>query len=123
MNKGLGHELDDFPEFMRNPQNAIDPAMQSEGVDGYVFDGADGSQMAFWTTYKYGKSQHTHTFDEYLVIIQGQCAIIVEGERTILKPGEECYIPAHIPHSTEFEAGARSIHAFGGQRAKRRVDK
>lgn len=36
-----------FPEFMRNPANVIDTGTQSPGVVGYVFDGVDGSQMAF----------------------------------------------------------------------------
>jgi quercetin dioxygenase-like cupin family protein len=111
----------EFPEFMRNPQNAIDPAMQSEGVEGYVYDGAGGSQMAFWTTSKSGKSsEHVHDFDEYLVIIQGECTLIIDEERITLRPGEEYHIRAGLPHATEFAAGTRSIHAFGGQRAKRK---
>lgn len=110
----------EFPEFMRNPRNAIDPAMQSDGVEGFVFDGADGSQMALWTTTKSGKStEHTHPFDEYLVVLQGQCTLIINGERIVLNPGDEYHIPPAIPHSTEFEAGTRSIHAFGGPRASR----
>jgi quercetin dioxygenase-like cupin family protein len=112
--------MKEFPEFMRNPANAIDPGMQSEGVQGYVFDGADGSQMAFWTTSFSGKStQHIHPYDEYLVVVQGQCTVIIDGESNILDSGDELHIPAGIPHSTRFQAGTRTIHAFGGQRARR----
>lgn len=114
--------LKQFPRFMRNPRNAIDPAMQSDGVEGYVFDGADGSQMAFWTTSVSGKSaEHTHPYDEYLVILQGRCTVIIDGEKTTLNPGDEYHIPADVPHSTTFESDTRSIHAFGGQRAKRKT--
>ena len=42
--------MNDFPEFMRNPLNAIDPKSQTPGNVGYVYDGIDGSQMAFWTS-------------------------------------------------------------------------
>ena len=42
--------MNDFPEFMRNSLNAIDPKSQSPGNVGYVYDGIDGSQMAFWTS-------------------------------------------------------------------------
>lgn len=42
--------MNDFPEFMRNPINAIDPKSQSPGNVGYVYDGIDGSQMAIWTS-------------------------------------------------------------------------
>ena len=47
--------MKDFPDFMKNPKNAIDSKSQSAGVKGYVFDGADGSQMTFWTCEKSGK--------------------------------------------------------------------
>ena len=41
--------MDDFPGFMKNPANRIATGQQATpGVDGYVFDGVDGSQMAFW---------------------------------------------------------------------------
>jgi hypothetical protein len=42
--------MDHFPEFMKNPANRIATSDQATpGVEGYVFDGVDGSQMAFWT--------------------------------------------------------------------------
>jgi len=42
------------------------------GVDGYVFDGADGSQMAFWTCRKTTESTaRVHDYDEYMMVVQG----------------------------------------------------
>ena len=42
--------MNEFPEFMKNPANRIARSNQATpGVEGYVFDGADESQMAFWT--------------------------------------------------------------------------
>jgi len=42
--------MDEFPEFMKHPTNRIEKSNQATpGVEGYVFEGADGSQMAFWT--------------------------------------------------------------------------
>lgn len=53
--------MDDFPEFMRNPRNAIDPKSQSPGNVGYVYDGIDGSQMAIWTSMEDVTSkEHVH---------------------------------------------------------------
>ncbi|MBN2378978.1 cupin domain-containing protein [candidate division WOR-3 bacterium] len=112
--------MKEFPEFMRNPKNAIDPQFQSEGVEGYVYDGVDGSQMAFWTTSKSGSSsEHTHEFDEYFVILEGECILFIDEERIVLRRGDEYHIRKGVPHSTEFVRGTRSIHAFGGKRAKR----
>jgi len=35
---------------MKNPLNKIDPGSQfTRGIEGYVFDGADGSRWLMWT--------------------------------------------------------------------------
>ena len=71
--------MNDFPEFMKNPVNkVVSNAQYTKGIEGYVFDGVDGSQMAFWTNAEGGKSTvHTHTYDEYVVVVQGQYTVIV----------------------------------------------
>jgi hypothetical protein len=47
----------DFPDFMKHPANRSAAADQSQGVEGYVFDGADGSQLVFWRCSINGDSQ------------------------------------------------------------------
>lgn len=37
--------MDDFPEFMGNPLNAIDPKSQTPGNVGYVYDGIGGRKI------------------------------------------------------------------------------
>jgi len=42
--------MKDFPKFMKNEKNHISSNQQNtEDIDGYYFEGEDGSQMAFWT--------------------------------------------------------------------------
>lgn len=90
------------------------------GVEGYVFDGADGSQLAFWTCRETAESAaHTHDFDEYMIVVQGCYTLVINGERIQVKAGEEYVIPKGVPHSGEALAGTRTIHAFGGHRADR----
>jgi hypothetical protein len=57
--------MDDFPEFMKRPANRIATSSQATpGVEGYVFDGVDGSQVAFWTCRETALSTpHVHDFD------------------------------------------------------------
>jgi quercetin dioxygenase-like cupin family protein len=112
--------MQDFPAFMKHPKNRIAADDQSRGADGYVFDGADGSQLAFWTCTTSGRSDpHTHDYDEYLVVLQGSFTLIIDGRETVLRPGDEQLIPRGVAHAGRFEAGTRTIHAFGGQRARR----
>lgn len=113
--------MDNFPEFMKNPANRIATGNQSTpGVEGYVFDGADGSQMAFWTCRETASSTaHAHDFDEYFTVVQGCYTLIIDGKRIPVKAGEEYFIPPGVLHGGEVVAGTRTIHAFGGRRADR----
>jgi quercetin dioxygenase-like cupin family protein len=112
--------MGEFPDFMRNKRNAIDQKFQSRGIEGYVYDGADGSQMAHWTCRTNGTSkEHKHEYDEYCVVVQGRYTMIIGGRRIVLEAGKEFFIPHGVPHSGEFIANTRTIHAFGGRRAER----
>ena len=113
--------MDRFPEFMKNPLNRIAQSSQAtRDVEGYVFDGVDQSQMAFWTcTQTATSTEHVHEFDEYMLVVQGCYTLLIDGERIRIKAGEEYVIPRGVAHSGEVVAGTRTIHAFGGHRADR----
>ena len=113
--------MNDFPEFMRAAANRIAVASRATpGVEGYVFDGADGSQMAFWTCRETAASAaHVHEYDEYMVVVQGCYTLLIDEKRIPIRAGEEYFIPRGVVHSGEALAGTRTIHAFGGRRANR----
>ena len=113
--------MNSFPEFMKRPANKIATSSQATpGVEGYVFDGADGSQMAFWTCASTATSAaHTHDYDEYMIVVEGCYTLIINEERLPVRAGEEYLIPRGVLHSGEVVAGTRTIHAFGGHRAER----
>ena len=113
--------MDAFPEFMKNPSNRIAQSNQTTlGVEGYVFDGADQSQMAFWTcTQTATSAEHVHEFDEYMLVVQGCYTLLIAGKHIPIKAGEEYLIPRGVRHGGEVLAGTRTIHVFGGHRADR----
>ena len=113
--------MNDFPEFMKNPANQIATRDHATpGVDGYVFDGVDGSQIAFWTCSQTASSAaHSHEFDEYMLVVQGCYTLIIDGERVSISAGMEYVIPGGTLHAGEVQAGTRTIHAFGGHRVDR----
>jgi len=110
-----------FPEFMKNPANRIPASSQATpGVEGFIFDGIDGSQMAFWTCGQDAQSrEHAHDYDEYMVVVEGCYTVIVDGRRIPLTAGKEYVFPRGVVHGGEVIAGTRTIHAFGGHRADR----
>jgi mannose-6-phosphate isomerase-like protein (cupin superfamily) len=113
--------VEHFPEFMRSAANRIATSSQSTpGVEGYVYGGVGGSQMAFWTCHETANSaSHAHDYDEYMVVVQGRYTLIFGDIRVPPKAGEEYFIPRAVWHGGEVVAGTRTIHAFGGRRAQR----
>ncbi len=110
--------MKDFPAFMKRERNRVDVAHQStKDVEGYFYEGADGSQMAFWSCYADRISaKHAHDFDEYMVVVDGQYTLVTDETETVLRCGDEVMIPQGTVHWGWCTAGTRSIHAFGGPR-------
>lgn len=110
--------MEDFPEFMKNHKNHISSKEQNtQDIDGYFYNGRDGSQMAFWT-YNSDRisKKHTHEFEEYMVCVCGQYTVIMNNKEFVLNPGDEILIPSGTEQWGKCIAGTRTIHAFGGQR-------
>ena len=77
-------------------------------MEGQVFDGADGSQLAFWTCEKSGKSEeHVHEYDEYMIVVSGQYNLIFNDQKVEIKADEEYYIPKEIRHAGENIKGTK----------------
>lgn len=111
----------DFPDFVRNPANRIAPSSQfTDDIEGYVFDGADQSQVALWRSNSTRTSrEHAHEFDEYMFVLEGACTAVVDGERIELVAGQELHIRAGARQTITVSAGTRTLHVFGGKRVRR----
>ncbi|MBN1441027.1 MAG: cupin domain-containing protein [Anaerolineales bacterium] len=113
--------MNGFPEFMRNPKNAVHiDSHYVAGLEGFVYDGADGGQVLLWSGREAGiAEEHSHPYDEYIVTVQGEYTLHMDGKKIALKPGQECLVPKGVRHCGERAANTRTIHAFGGRRAVR----
>jgi len=110
--------MKDSSDFMKQRQNHIRSTEQNtEDINGYYYNGLDGSQMAFWTyNADRASKKHTHDFDEYMVCVCGQYTVIINDQEYVLNPGDELFIPKGTEHGGRCIAGSRTVHAFGGQR-------
>jgi mannose-6-phosphate isomerase-like protein (cupin superfamily) len=109
---------------MKRPINRIaHSAEHTPGIEGYVFDGADGSQMACWECpVDAVTAEHVHVFDEYFVVVEGTYFLVIEGQEIRIDAGGEYFIPRGTRIAGRVTAGTRTIHVFGGQRAKRAAE-
>lgn len=96
-----------------NQQNTKD-------IDVYYFEGANRSQMAFWTCYADRVSkEHMHDFYEYMVCVSGQYTVTMNNADYILNAGDELFIPKGTLQGGSCIAGTITIHAFGGKGYKK----
>ena len=50
-----------FPDFMKNSKNLISSSQQNtDDIEGYYFQGADESQMAFWEAIQIAFHKNIH---------------------------------------------------------------
>ena len=103
---------------MKNELNHIPSHQQNtKDIDGYWFEGRDGSQICFWTYFSDRESkENVHEFDEYVLCVSGEYIEIFNGEEHVLHQGDELLIPKGMPHHGRVKKGTRTIHAFGGKR-------
>jgi len=120
----IGKMMEEFPSFMKGASNRIASTSQhTTGIEGYVFDGADGTQVAFWECHADAKTEeHVHEFDEYFVVVAGCYTINIDGEEFRVGTGQECVIRRGTLISGSVVAGTRTIHMYGGHRADRAAE-
>ena len=107
-----------FPEFMCRPGKRISASQQNTpDIEGYYYTANDGSQMAFWTCLADRVSkEHQHDYDEYMLCVEGEYIVTIDGKEYVLHAGDELFIPRGSLQGGRVKAGTRSIHAFGGKR-------
>lgn len=107
-----------FPDFMKRKPNRVPTASQNTAdIEGYFYEAADGSQMAFWECLSDRVSRkHAHDFDEYVICVSGQYTACLDDKEIALNPGDELFIPRGTEQWGRSIAGTRTIHAFGGKR-------
>jgi mannose-6-phosphate isomerase-like protein (cupin superfamily) len=115
--------MGDFPAFMKDPRDQIATSSQyTDDIEGWVFDGAGGSQVCFWRCATDRVSaEHTHDFDEWVVVLEGSVTAIMGDRRVELAKGDELLVPRGTKQSMAVAAGTRTMHVFGGPRARRAI--
>lgn len=103
----------DVIEVEQSPESTL----RSEEFIGHIFNSCEGNQLAHWICLKdIISEEHTHEFDEYFAVMQGQYLLYLNGKEICLGAGNDVFIPAGTPHSGKMHAGTSILHVFGGHR-------
>jgi uncharacterized protein YndB with AHSA1/START domain len=113
--------LGSFPAFMTGPANCVaEASLRIPGVEAYVFDGADGTQLLLCHAKSDADTgEQWRDADEYLAVLEGRYVLSINGMEIQLDAGREFVIPRSARISGRFTAGTRTLHAFGGRGLKR----
>jgi quercetin dioxygenase-like cupin family protein len=106
-----------FPEFVTRAANKVPNKSPDSKMAGYLFEGKDDTQIVFWQCLEGGvQEEHSHTFWEYALVVEGTFEGTVGGKPVFLKAGDECIIPPGVLHSGRYSTNYRAIDAFSSKR-------
>lgn len=55
----------------------------------------------------------THKEDELVVVVTGRMEFLIGGDRVVLEPGDEAFIPAGVKHSTKNMGASEARWLYG----------
>ena len=58
--------------------------------------------------------EHSHDFDAYVLVVDGEMTIARQGKPEILRAGDMCALPAGTVHTEK--CGAAGVHYLAGRR-------
>ena len=96
--------------MMKHQENCYARALELTGLVDYqpdsvvsrtVIDKSAGTVTLFAFDQDQGLSEHTAPFDALVQVIEGEAAIIIDGQSHKVKAGQMIIMPANVPHSVK----------------------
>jgi quercetin dioxygenase-like cupin family protein len=109
LNDLKGKQLRRYPEVItRLPEADI----TFEGIRARILQ-SEKHQLVFFEMETSARvPEHCHDYDQWGFMLQGKMELTVNGEKRIVKKGDEYVIPAQAKHSARFLAKSRVIDFF-----------
>ena len=109
MVKARVQKITGYPEVITRLPEA---ELQVEGAKAWILQ-AERSQLVFFQ-FPPGKClpSHSHTYDQWGLVIDGEMELTVAGKPRIFKKGDEYLVPARSVHSAKFLRRTRVMDYF-----------
>ncbi len=99
---------DGFSEFMKEIQKG---EINTKGLKSYIFQGEDKQFIFVEVDENIEIKDHFHSA-QWGVVIEGEMELTVEGETTVLKKGDNYFIPENRVHSVKIKKGYKDLILF-----------
>ena len=97
-----------FPELIRRlPQADIN----WPGLRGWLLGNESGLVVFLDCDEPTEVGEHSHG-EQFGIVLDGTLELTIEGEKYVLKPGDNYHIPEGARHSAQLSAGFRAIDVF-----------
>jgi quercetin dioxygenase-like cupin family protein len=63
-------------------------------------------------------AEHTHDFDAYLLVLDGEMTVACNGKPQTFRAGDTFTVPAGTPHTEKYGSGSTGVHYLAGRRFK-----
>lgn len=101
-----------FPKVITDLPEANIPF---KGLRGWIAQGSDHQIVFFEIESSREVSEHSHTYAQWGIVVEGKMELTISGKTQICKKGDDYSIPPQAKHSAKFLAKSRVIDFFGEQ--------
>jgi len=103
----------EFPrELLETLPEVSYPFDQEVQLKGWLIQGKD-HQVVLWESKTPQKTgDHSHPYPEWCIVISGETKVTIGEKTKTYGKGNEIFVPANVPHSSEVSANYRSLDIF-----------
>jgi quercetin dioxygenase-like cupin family protein len=109
MHRPADHHIKRWPNVITNlPEANID----IRGIKAWILQGEEHQLVFFEMEPGAYVPEHSHDYDQWGTLIQGEMKLTINDKTVIIKGGDEYIIPARSKHRVEFQTQTRVIDFF-----------
>lgn len=109
MNRLKSQRLQGWPTVITDLPEAD---ISIQGIKAWILQGEKHQLVFFEMQPDAQVPEHSHKYDQWGTLIQGEMKLAINGETKTIQKGDEYLIPAQAKHRVEFQTKTRVIDFF-----------
>jgi uncharacterized protein YndB with AHSA1/START domain len=102
----------EYPAFLTDAGEAVQQAMHTRGLDGWVFRGKNDTRLELLRAREDAEiPEHAATPNEYVIVLEGRFELALGGGKVVLEAGMEFQFPEGLTVTGRIDEGTRLLRA------------